>query len=211
MSARQLRVAHRLRRPRKAVFVAGLILVWAGTTACAFAYFWRIDSTPGSQTPAPQSIDSAGKSPCVLVFLHAQCPCSRATLSELGRLIAKLNRPTAFQIYFVATANDASWRESSLYAQATRLPNATITEDPTGTLAAQYGAQTSGQVIAYDAGGKLIFQGGITESRGHEGDSAGKSRLLAALQSPQDGTLTSPVYGCRLPTAFDPHSSQELP
>ena len=38
-----------------------------------------------------------------------------------------------------------------------------------------------GQTLLYDAGGTLIFSGGITGSRGHAGDNAGEAALVALL------------------------------
>jgi hypothetical protein len=63
----------------------------------------------------------------------------------------------------------------------------------------RYGAQTSGQAYLYNRGGDLVFSGGLTESRGTEGDSVG---MLAIRETAADQTCvpTAPVYGCSVQT-----------
>jgi hypothetical protein len=52
--------------------------------------------------------------------------------------------------------------------------------------------------MVYDAGGALLFSGGITGSRGHAGDNAGRSSIVALLNR-LPGTHTSTnVFGCSL-------------
>jgi hypothetical protein len=70
-----------------------------------------------------------------------------------------------------------------------------ITNDETEM--ARFGARTSGYVAAYDAAGRLRFSGGITGSRGHQGDNAGRETLIAVLTS-ADRTGTHAVFGCAL-------------
>jgi hypothetical protein len=55
----------------------------------------------------------------------------------------------------------------------------------------------SGQVLAYDGQGRLAFNGGITASRGHEGDSAGRSAVEAMLAGRRHAA-TAFVFGCLL-------------
>jgi hypothetical protein len=56
----------------------------------------------------------------------------------------------------------------------------------------------------FDAGGDLLFRGGITEARGHWGDSEGRSAILSLLAlehrpaAGRAGRLDSPVFGCPL-------------
>lgn len=182
----------------RAKIAFGLFAIWAGLTTYAFGHFWRIDATPGKQRVAPNLGERRIDRQTVILFLHPECPCSRATVAELARVAIKVGRPTAFQVYFVSYRPDHSWRESNLYELVIRLPGVEVALDPQGRIAQQYGADTSGQIIAYDRNGSVLFQGGITGSRGHEGENAGKARLLAALTSKSSSKLTAPVYGCRL-------------
>jgi hypothetical protein len=67
-----------------------------------------------------------------------------------------------------------------------------------GSLARQLGAETSGYVALYDANGRLLFSGGITRSRGHEGESAGRRTICALLAGEVVADPKTPVFGCPL-------------
>ena len=64
-------------------------------------------------------------------------------------------------------------------------------------MAALLGARTSGHVVAYDPAGSRVFSGGITASRGHEGDSAGHESLVAGITAAAPRSYAS-VFGCTL-------------
>jgi hypothetical protein len=53
--------------------------------------------------------------------------------------------------------------------------------------------------LLYSPQGKLQFSGGITESRGHVGDNAGRAAVLAALTTDAPPEQTNAfVFGCAL-------------
>jgi hypothetical protein len=70
--------------------------------------------------------------------------------------------------------------------------------DEKGTEAAKFVAETSGHTLVFDREGTLLFSGGITASRGHAGDNAGESAVLAALRGETMAQLRTPVFGCLL-------------
>jgi hypothetical protein len=74
--------------------------------------------------------------------------------------------------------------------------------DLEGRESRRFGAATSGQTLLYAADGRLLFNGGITESRGHSGDNAGRSAILSLVlgltSAPTGQPLSTPVYGCPL-------------
>jgi len=67
-----------------------------------------------------------------------------------------------------------------------------------GAEAARFHATTSGYVLLYDVNGKLRFHGGITGSRGHSGDNAGRSAIEAILMGGLAETKQTFVFGCPL-------------
>jgi len=85
-----------------------------------------------------------------------------------------------------------------LWRSATAIPSVTVHEDPDGAQARLFGAETSGDVLLYDMRGQLMFQGGITGSRGHVGDNAGESSIISFLAGRETGLKKTPVYGCSL-------------
>ena len=74
-----------------------------------------------------------------------------------------------------------------------------VLEDLEACLATEFGALTSGHALLYSTDGSLRFSGGLTDSRGHEGDSFAMLQLEQALNRQgllQEGPLASKVYGC---------------
>jgi hypothetical protein len=85
-------------------------------------------------------------------------------------------------------------------AMARAIPGAHLLEDPGGVESIRFGATTSGQVVAYDPTGRLVFTGGLTASRGHEGESDGARLLETRLrESPSTvAEIRRAVFGCGL-------------
>jgi hypothetical protein len=79
------------------------------------------------------------------------------------------------------------------------IPGANVVWDDRGVEAARFHASTSGTVLLYTAAGKLGFEGGITESRGHVGDNNGLDELARSLDTMSTaGAKSSQVFGCAL-------------
>ena len=68
--------------------------------------------------------------------------------------------------------------------------------DPGGRIARVFGAETSGHVLLYDPEGRLVFEGGLTPSRGHAGDCEGRTSLLNLLAGTAAVVSETPTYGC---------------
>jgi hypothetical protein len=64
----------------------------------------------------------------------------------------------------------------------------------------KYHSYTSGQAFVLDATGKLLFSGGLTDSRGLAGESIGMASLLGALRG-ERCVHSAPVFGCALSTS----------
>jgi hypothetical protein len=73
-----------------------------------------------------------------------------------------------------------------------------VMSDEQGKWSARLGAMTSGQTYAFDAAGRLLFSGGITDSRGHAGDNAGTAAIEAILSGQKPVQVQTRVYGCSL-------------
>jgi hypothetical protein len=52
--------------------------------------------------------------------------------------------------------------------------------------------------VLYDARGRLLFSGGLTSARGHEGDSFGLRRIRSLLLTGEADRRDAPVFGCSL-------------
>ena len=133
------------------------------------------------------------------MFLHPHCPCSRASLGELERLLAQVSKPPSVELVFLKPDGTPSdWAETDLWRSASAIPSAKVYCDKGGLEARRFNAATSGQTLLYDLEGRLRFQGGITVERGHAGDNPGRTALRELLQEGHSQQTKTPVFGCEL-------------
>jgi hypothetical protein len=135
----------------------------------------------------------------LVMAIHPHCPCSRASIGELAILMAQSHRRLAAFVIFVAPPGlGESWTKSDLWSSAGLIPGVSRIIDRGGE-ASLFGAATSGQTMVYDRRGRLLFSGGITAARGHFGDNAGVSAIVALIETPASARLAeTAVYGCPL-------------
>ena len=163
--------------------------------------------------PLESSIERARDRHSLLVFVHPRCPCSRATLRELGRITARCGEGLTVHVLIYVPSNEPDdWSRTDLYAQAHAIPGVEVRMDTVGREAVRFGTVTSGHALLYDPDGKLVFSGGITAGRGHEGDNVGHSAIVEAIRSGKTPQSRAPVFGCIIvepdgaltPTAGEP-------
>jgi hypothetical protein len=141
--------------------------------------------------------------PALVILMHPHCPCSRATVDELSKLMTHCQgKLTATVVMIQPTGTPAGWERTDLWSSAAAIPGVTLMSDPDGVETHRFGALTSGQALLYSPDGQLLFSGGITESRGHSGDNDGRSLIeslvLHEMAQPDAQVPTTPVYGCPL-------------
>jgi hypothetical protein len=192
-------------RPRGLV-VPLSVAAWLIALVAGFGVLRRYDATAAAATDAPpaqwppeSSIARVPGRPTLLAFLHPKCPCSRATLAELERSMARRG-DLADVRFLVLTPREEppEWSRTDVRARADAFPGAVVLDDVDGVEAARFRATTSGAVLLYDADGVLRFDGGITISRGHEGGSPGAEALVDVLTGAARGPVHFPVFGCAL-------------
>lgn len=165
----------------------------------------RYDSTPGVAAMAvdrwPGGISSA-RDPLkftLVMLVHPNCPCSRASISELAAILGHCpGAATATVIFEHPTGMADDPATTDLWKSASDIRGVRVIRDDGALMAAAFGAETSGQVFLYDAQGSLRFSGGITESRGHVGDNAGRAAVEQLLQGKAPVKTRTPVFGCSL-------------
>jgi hypothetical protein len=179
-----------------------LLVAWSLSVVLGTATMVKYASTPGRIATPPLNwphnteIQPASPKATLLVFVHPQCPCSRATLEELAEIMV-LRPQVEGRVYFLEPAG-VQWSKSDLYESASRIPGVRVFGDPNGAIAQQFGARTSGQSLLYDAAGRLVFNGGITAARGHAGANDGQDAVMALLRGGSPRHRTTPVFGCAL-------------
>lgn len=138
--------------------------------------------------------------PTLLIFAHPQCPCTKASFRELDELRAQANDRLAVKIIFtVPPSEPIEWVKGDLYTAATRMKDIQILLDRGGILARSFHIVGSGHVLVYTPNGRLHFSGGITPSRGHDGDTPGGAAIVRMARGQFGSTIIQqPVYGCTL-------------
>jgi len=137
--------------------------------------------------------------PTLLMFAHPRCPCTRASLNELNRLLARFGGQISPQVVFLKPkASPEAWTQTDLRRNAAAIPGVAVWDDLEGAEAHRFGAETSGYVLLYDPEGHLLFSGGITAGRSHAGDNAGSDLIASLLSAKRVRQHQTPVYGCAL-------------
>ncbi len=176
--------------------------LWLGLIVGGYAWLLRYSFAAGKASASPHTIPSSVASqapsarPQLFLALHPRCPCSRATLSELATILSRAPEACDVTVLVYKPAGEPdSWMEGALLDKC-RQVSCLIRPDPDGRLASSLGSLTSGGVVLYDAKGRLRYQGGVTASRGHEGDNAGKQAVIQILRGQRDSQKSMPVFGC---------------
>jgi hypothetical protein len=184
---------------------ACLLTVWGLFVGVGMISLGDYAARPGQAASAParwpseSPIRREGHRPTLLMFLHPRCPCSRASVAELSSIAGDCgDRVSIHAVLLQPDDGRESWGESELGADLAVLPRLRIWPDLGGAEARRFGVSTSGHVLLYDAGGHLIYSGGITPARGHQGANDGRDAVLAGILGTGAGIPKSPVFGCAL-------------
>lgn len=184
--------------------ILAIVAAWGLLVAVGLCALWRYVAAPGESGappvtwPAQSQVNRDGK-PTLLFFAHPMCPCTLASLSELERLAAVCHDGVDIQVLFIAPdGTDDSWRESGLYAIARRIPGVKAHTDASRRETELFRARTSGTCLLYDRDGRLLFHGGLTAARGHEGDNEGSRSIKAILMGKDVQHYETSVFGCPL-------------
>jgi hypothetical protein len=195
-----------MRITKRFILLMAAAMAWATALIAGGALLWTYDAAAGAPARPPITlpegafVDVRGGLPELVVLIHPRCPCTRATIAELARLMSDCRGKLAATVLVVRPAGmPEGWERSGLWSSAAAITGVTVRADADGEAARRFGAATSGQALLYTADGRLLFSGGITESRGHEGDNAGRSAITALVMGAKTiGPAASPVYGCPL-------------
>jgi hypothetical protein len=188
---------------------------WVAAVSVGLSVLWAYENGPGDaadppeQWPAASRLAPPGQRPVLVVLVHPQCPCSHATVAELARLMTHAqDRAEAHVLFLKPRGMSESWAKSDLWQNAAAIPGVDVRLDEGGVEGQRFGGATSGETLLYDTAGRLRFNGGITGSRGHEGDNAGRSALESILTGGTSATPSTFVFGCAL---FAPRDEAPVP
>lgn len=200
-------------RLRTNLVLTSFAFAWLSAAGIGMWALHRHDTTAGGGAAAPtdwpagSSLSRDATRYTLVVFLHPRCPCSRATVDVLTELVARAAAANAGQRLAVTVCMDRpdgadeSWDHTALWRKVRAVDGARLIADRNGVEAHRFGAATSGQSMLYNPAGKLLFSGGLTESRGEAGESAGMDAILRDIGGAPGraaNAAAAPVYGCEL-------------
>lgn len=182
---------------------------WLLGVGAGLSVLWDYSNTPGSAGAVsprwPTAIGRAHGRPSLVMAVHPHCPCSRASIRELALIMTRCRGRLDARVLFVEPPGvGRGWAETDLRDEAEAIPGVEVLTDPGGATSRRFGAETSGHVLLYDAGGDLRFSGGITAARGHSGDNRGRDAILALMAAEnlptpgRAGPAETFVFGCPL-------------
>jgi hypothetical protein len=168
-----------------------------------------VAAAPPVQWPVDSQIQRTPNRATLIILAHPHCPCTRATVGELAAIMAhSQGRLTAYVLFIKPEGVRDDWDMTDLWQSASRIPGVQVIQDVDGGEAHRFHTSTSGQAILYDSQGRLLFTGGITASRGHSGDNAGRSAIVSLVNGESSEQLSTTVFGCPL---FDSKSECRVP
>jgi hypothetical protein len=203
--ARELPAQSPQRRGRIRPVLLLSMVSWLVAVSAGLLILWGYENTPGMGAKAPGSwpadshIQRATDHATLVMLAHPHCPCTRASIGELALLMAQSQgRVTAYVLFLKPEGFSDEWEKTDLWQSAASIPGVNVMIDDGGAEARRFHAATSGQTMLYDAGGRLLFSGGITGSRGHSGDNAGRSSIVSLVNTGAAERAETFVFGCQL-------------
>jgi hypothetical protein len=180
-------------------------VLWLSAVLAGSGALWRHANSAGDSGKAPASWPEASTlvrsttRQTLVMFAHPHCPCTRASLGELALLMARSGQGLeAYVVFLEPDGAPDGWTHTGSVETAAHIPGVTVLFDKSGREAGLFGAATSGQTDLYDAGGRLLFSGGITAARGHAGDNAGRDAIVEWTSTGTAHRGCTPVFGCAL-------------
>jgi hypothetical protein len=201
----------RIRAVRPRILLA--VGVWFVLMAIGWTQLVRYETTPGivgtvpEAWPAELKFPGDGTQACLVLAIHPQCPCSRATLDELDEILTRTgDRLRVVVLVSMPAETREVWEQSEIYQRVLQVANADVRPDTTGELVAQFGAITSGHALVYSADRQLKFSGGLTAARGQTGTNQGRTAVLEHLLLAKSrlALVRTDVFGCPLCRAEKP-------
>jgi hypothetical protein len=190
---------------RTPFFLACLLITWL--FAIGLGQSWLLIDQDRVCVPATAPDDWPGETTLqrvsgrftLVLFAHPHCPCTRAGIEALHWILDRsAMNVNVFVIFVCPEGAPTGWDQTSLRRRVTAISALRAVTDASGTEARRFGVETSGQGLLYDPEGHLVFSGGLTQSRGHEGDSDGRRAVLDWLTAGSSGCRYAPVFGCPL-------------
>lgn len=196
--------------PKSKLSIAIACLLWAISIGVGLYLLMHHEITPGAPPKAPpfkfpkdSKLKLSSDKDTLVMFVHPQCPCTKASLKQLAPLSLKQDLSIKLVHYKPSIMPDG-WKEEWQLDDWTKQKTVQVIEDKDGLEAKRFDAKTSGQTFLFAPSGTLLFHGGITVARGVTGESEGFNSLTQALVRDKKAEALNPnfkkslVFGCNL-------------
>jgi len=189
-------------RGKTIIGVAVGVTLWLGAVGAGLCALQRFSSRAGPAYlpgPAADAFLSAHRRPgrpLVVMAVHPLCPCSDASLAELGDLLARSHGTCDALLLQYQPANGLpDWPVDNAPRQLGGV-TVPVLLDRGGVIGASLGAATSGHTVFVNERGEIRFHGGLTVARDHRGRAPGQDAILENLAGGEPALTSAPVYGC---------------
>ena len=195
-------------RAKRTILVSVLLgAAWVASIAFGTRMLLGYESTAGrtgavaSEFPAQSGLSLSRDGLTLVMLAHPRCPCTRASIGELAQIMAEgQGKLKAYVVFSRPSGAGDDWNDTGTWRSAAEIPGVTPVGDDDGRETRRFGAETSGHTLLFAPDGRLLFSGGITASRGHGGDNAGESAIVALVKQQPVARASTPVFGCQLVT-----------
>lgn len=185
--------------------IASVTLLWFLLIAVGYLHFSVYEGRPSLRAEHPQTfpehsaLKASRTEDTLLMFIHPKCPCTSASLNELAVLSSRCNgKLNAIAVFVKPEGAPDGWEHTDYWTRAQRIPGVRVFLDECSNEAKTFGALTSGETFLYNRDGKLVFSGGITGGRGHEGDNQGLDSVTGIISKTDMRCTNTNTYGCAL-------------
>jgi len=191
-------------RTKTTVVTAMLAIGWIAAVVCGLRAMTTYETTPGRIGTIPQGwpesrIHRATDRMTLVMLAHPRCPCTRASIGELAQIMARTQgKVRAYVLFLKPSESGIDWEDTELWRKAAAIPGVTALADVNGAEARRFGVETSGHTLLFGSDGRLLFNGGVTQSRGHSGDNVGEDAIVALVNNHAGGLSRTLVFGCSL-------------
>jgi len=205
---------------RRGGLAVWLVLPWALCVAGGFIALWVHAAKQGSlggplsHWPVESKLPRHTELPTLVVFIHPECPCSRATLDHLRPLAEKADTSIVLVTMTPPSGESTSPRGVGCHQQIESLakaPHVIRIDDVGGDEAKRFDVSTSGTCFLFTPDSRSVFQGGVTSGRGHRGANAGLRMMTDRIGDQSHSAAAHPVFGCSLETETTAVFASESP
>lgn len=192
-------------------FLPVTVALWIVCLVAGFYWLSVYESTPGQAAvtptswPSDTSITRDAGLPTLVMFVHPHCPCSRASIAELATIMNQVQGQVDAHVLFIRPKEfGVDWEKTDTWYSAKAITGVKLSVDVDGQESMKFGSRISGQTFLFDSTGNPIFNGGITGSRGHIGNNAGRQAVLSLIQQHTSDDTNTAVFGCDLTSTLKP-------